>query len=293
MKLGLGTAQFGLAYGVSNTAGQTPPDEVRAVLALAEAEGLDVLDTAPEYGTSEQALGAALDASHRFRIVTKTPPLGACRTAGEAVGRLEDAFQRSLERLGLRQVYGLLVHHAADLTGPHGAAILAALRSLQRRGVAQKIGVSVYLRPDVRALLQREPFDIVQLPLNVFDQRPLHDGTLARLKARGVEIHARSLFLQGLLLMSPDALPSGLRVVEPALRRFREASVRSGGNPLSACLGFAASVPEIDVAIVGVNHAAHLREILGAVRSGVPRMDYAPFGLEDEAILDPLRWTLS
>ena len=73
MKLGLGTVQFGMNYGMSNLRGRTPPAEVDHILRLAADNGVQVLDTAAVYGDSEVVLGKLLAPDHDFRIVTKIP----------------------------------------------------------------------------------------------------------------------------------------------------------------------------------------------------------------------------
>jgi aryl-alcohol dehydrogenase-like predicted oxidoreductase len=208
MQLGLGTVQFGGDYGVSNPGGRTPPDEVARILALAEREDIGLLDTAALYGDSEAVLGGALRRGHKFRIVSKTLKFDAARISQADASALRAGFENSLRRLRQDRLYGLLVHAAADLLRPGGELLWAALNELKREGLVEKIGVSVYTGEDIEAILLRFRPDLVQLPLSVLDQRLIAGGQLARLKAQAVEIHARSIFLQGLLLMEDAELPS-------------------------------------------------------------------------------------
>jgi aryl-alcohol dehydrogenase-like predicted oxidoreductase len=137
-------------------------------------------------------------------------------------------------------------------------------------------------------LAQRFRPDVMQLPFSVLDQRLLQDGTLARLKDLNVEVHARSVFLQGLLFL--EALPEKLRYAEPRLARTRERITQAGSTPLAAALGFVLSRPEIAVALVGVQSVAQLEEILAAARLPLPRLDWANLALDDELVLTPSRW---
>ena len=170
MKLGLGTVQFGLPYGISNKTGQVALDEIGKILQLAATSGMQIVDTAAGYGDSENVLGRSLAPAHDFLIVTKTLPLRAEKVRREDVAKAEAVFEDSLRQLGQSSVYGLLVHHSADLLNPGGDRLYAALRRWKEEGRVKKIGVSVYAREEVDRLFDRYAFDLVQLPLNVFDQ---------------------------------------------------------------------------------------------------------------------------
>ena len=276
-KLGLGTVQFGQAYGVSNRRGQVLPDEATAILARAAKGGVGVLDTAANYGQAESVL-AALD-TRPFRIVTKTV---------SARGGVDAVVARAhASKAALPQADTLLVHAAADLDDP---ALWPALQKLKRDGVFAKIGVSAYVADDPVRLAERFRPDTMQLPFSLLDQRLLRDGTLARLAALGVEVHARSLFLQGLLLMAPEALPDHLKSAAPYLTSLRTRLAAAGTTPLAAALGFALSQPEIAVALVGVTGVDEFNAILAAAARPLPALDWQACALNDERILTPSLW---
>jgi aryl-alcohol dehydrogenase-like predicted oxidoreductase len=290
MKLGLGTAQFGLDYGISNVRGKPGPEEVGRILGVARAAGMPVIDTAHAYGNSETVLGNCLPANHDFRIVTKTVPLRTGEVSSAEVAHVVDAFRLSLERLRQPAVYGLLVHQAQDLLAAGGERLMAALADLKARGLVEKIGVSVYDQGELDAVLARFSIDIVQLPFSVLDQRLLESGALARLKRAGVEVHARSVFLQGLLLMEPDSLGGHFRAAQAPLRRLHAFAREHGRTPLETALRFVADRDEIDCAVIGVAHHDELEEIIAASRSAAAADDYSCFALHDEAMLNPARW---
>ncbi len=291
MKLGLGTAQFGLDYGVSNRSGKTPASEVAAILREAAAHGIEVLDTAPLYGDSEAAIGLALAGSDRFRIVTKTPAFGRRAIDANDIKHLRDTFLQSLQKLRLRSVYGLLVHHGEDLLAVNGERLFEAAHALKREGFVQKMGASVYDVQHIDALLAHFPIDLIQLPVSVFDQRLVASGHLHELKARGIEIHARSVFLQGLLLMPPEALPERFQPVRGHIAAYREFLRGQGVSPVEAALGFALALPEIDVMICGVNDLRQFQELIAASGTRLELREYRRFGLTDPDILDPSRWS--
>jgi aryl-alcohol dehydrogenase-like predicted oxidoreductase len=274
MKLGLGTVQFGQAYGVSNTMGQVSPEDVRTILKRAATAGMRVLDTAANYGEAETVL--AKQDTRPFRIVTKT---------ASAKNGVDAVIARARQSAQTLDADTLLVHAAADL---QDETLWPALQKLKSDGVFARIGISAYASDDPAALAERFKPDVMQLAISVLDQRLIRDGTLARLKDLRVEVHARSIFLQGLLFM--DRLPEKLRPAAPALAVIKEQIARAGATPLAAALAFVLSRPEIDVALVGVTQPMELEEIVETAAHPAPVMDWRTLALEDEIALTPSRW---
>ncbi|MCK4632373.1 MAG: aldo/keto reductase [candidate division Zixibacteria bacterium] len=290
-RLGLGTVQFGIDYGVSNQEGQTPPDEIARILELSSHAGIRVLDTAMAYGDSEQVLGLSLPREHDFKIVTKTEPIGHARITRRDAFVLTTTFQRSLQHLKSDRIYGLLVHQADDLLADGGELLFEAMEKLRSQQLVEKIGVSVYTGEQIDLILDRYPINIVQLPINIFDQHLLSGGYIQKLKEAGVEIHARSVFLQGLLLMNPASLPPYFETVKDHLAKFHNTVLASGQSVLGAALDFVLGLAQIDSAIVGVCSRDHLAEIISSVESGeIAEIDYSQFALDDENITNPANW---
>ena len=273
-RLGLGTVQFGQAYGVSNRRGQVTLDDARAILARAAQGGVTLLDTAANYGEAEEVL-AALDTTP-FRIVTKTI---------HARHGVDAVVARARQSARVLKADTLLVHAAADL---QEAALWPALQALKAEGVFRRIGISTYVADDPAALADRFRPDVMQLPFSLLDQRLLQDGTLARLRDRGVEVHARSIFLQGLLFL--ETLPSKLQAAAPRLAAIKMQIAQAGSTPLAAALGFVLSRPEIAIALVGVTSPDELGEILAAANAPLPALDWDALALDDETVLTPSLW---
>lgn len=292
MKLALGTVQFGLPYGVANTAGQPGEAEVRAILEHAAAAGVTVLDTACLYGDSEAVLGRSLPAGHDFRIVTKTPKFAGME-AGAAVSSLNAAFAESCARLRVSAVYGLMAHDANDLLGADGEALWLAMSALRGAGRVGRIGASVYSGVQIDALLQRYPLDLIQLPLSLLDQRLLNGGQLDSLHARGVEIHVRSVFLQGALLMAPETLPAHLAGLRPQIEEVARRAASLGITTLQAALRFAAGLPQVSAVVCGVDSVAHFDELAAVLNQSVPALGaeaVAACACADPRLLDPSQW---
>lgn len=283
-RLGLGTVQFGQAYGISNTRGRVPAADVAAILRRAAISGLGTLDTAAGYGDSENVLGSLTELTRPFRIVTKTIAL---KNGLEAVIARARASVATLDRA---RVDLLLVHSASDLMGDGGPALWDALLALRDEGLFGGIGISAYVADDPLMLARKFRPAAMQVPLSLLDQRLVRSGALAAIKNLGVEIHARSLFLQGLLFLPADKLPAKLAPAAAHLRAIDEKIRDSGSTPLAAALAFALNRSEVDVAVVGVTAPSEFEEILRAAAEPRPHLDWDALKLDDELVLTPSRW---
>ena len=289
MKLGLGTVQFGLDYGISNANGQVAPDTIRELLGLAASSKVDLLDTAAGYGNSEETLGDCLPRTHAFHIVSKTAAFNKPVIETTDATQLREDALRSLQRLKQERLYGLMMHRPEDLLGPGGDYLFDAMQALKAEGLIEKTGISVYSSEQIERIMDRFPIDMIQLPINILDQRLLANNLLATIKAAGVEVHARSIFLQGLLLMQPEQLPAWFSPGLPTFRRYREALNRQGLSPVQGAAAFIRGIPEIDRTIFGVTHTDQLREIVAAFETPID-FDFSAFALNDPALVDPSQW---
>lgn len=291
MKLGLGTAQFDeRGYGIAREAEPPGDRRIEAILRVAETRGVDLLDTAPAYGAAESLLGR-LSPAGSFRIVTKTRVFRRPIVAADRVV-VRDDFRRSQDRLRRDRLDGLLVHHADDLLDGGGGHIFEALTSLKEQGQVSGIGVSVYDGGQLERILDRFPVDLVQGPLNLLDQRLARDGWLDAIRRRGIEIHLRSVFLQGLLLMDPQRLPARVAPVRAHLLRCEAATRRRGLTRLQAALAYVAGQVADGVVLCGADSPAQLEEICdGAEHSArLADADWSEYRLDDPRWIDPRRW---
>jgi aryl-alcohol dehydrogenase-like predicted oxidoreductase len=285
MKLALGTAQLGLDYGVANATGKITPGEARAVMACARESSIEMLDTAVAYGDSEQRLGQ-LDITG-FEVVSKLPPVPEDVINLRAwVFRL---VRQSLDLLRVRRLYGLLLHRPLQLNESRGREIADALEAVKAEGLVFKTGFSVHAPADLDALYPTHQPDMVQAPLNLFDTRLVQSGWMQRLHTDGVELHVRSIFLQGLLLIPPAERPERFARWAEHFALYDAWMNSYGRDAIEACVGFALSFPEISRVVVGVDTAAQLRRIVAAARTGP--IDHTPsLGSPDPDLLNPLVW---
>jgi aryl-alcohol dehydrogenase-like predicted oxidoreductase len=287
-RIGLGTAQFGLVYGLANTRGQITREEGAAILSIAREAGIRTLDTAVLYGESEAALGA-LGVSD-WQVITKLPEVPAGVTSVAAWVQSEVAG--SLARLRIPRLHGLLLHRPAQLLGPHGRSLYDALLAERAQGRTYQIGVSVYGPDELDSLPTSMTFDIVQAPWNVLDQRMVSSGWAQRLQEMGCEFHARSVFLQGLLLMARGARPPRFARWNTVFDTWERWLAQTGLCALAACLQSALATPGVNRVIVGVDSAAHISQIIAAAQAARPT-HALPRGLssEDPALVNPALWS--
>lgn len=278
-----------MPYGITNHAGQLSQSQGAKVLALADAQGISVLDTAMTYGDAESRLGN-MGVQH-FQVVTKLPPLPLVLPAEmtNAGAWTREQFAASLNRLGLPCVYCLLLHRPADMLGQHGKDLLRAMQELKDQGLVKKLGVSVYSPNELAPLLKLAQWDLVQAPLNLIDRRLQTTGWLHRLKDRGVEVHTRSAFLQGLLLTHASALPPQFAQWSGLWRAWEEWQLDTGCSALEACLAYPQSLPEVDKVVVGVSGFDDLQKILAVLHAPVPER-WPHIDSHAEKLINPSQW---
>ncbi|MBX7199606.1 MAG: aldo/keto reductase, partial [Rhodospirillaceae bacterium] len=207
-----------------------------------------------------------------------------------SAGEVAAALEESLTRLRRASVYAVLVHDAGNLLAPGADRLWRVLERFRAGGKARRIGVSVYNPEQARAVAAAFPIEIIQLPFNIYDQRFLASGVLAELKGRGVEVHARSAFLQGLLLMPPAGLPPHFAAIRARHAALHALFAGNGAGALAAALHFCLAQPSIDRVVVGCETAAQFGEIRDAAASPLPDVLYSDFAVDDVNILEPSRW---
>ena len=285
-RISLGTVQFGLPYGIANQVGQISRAEARSMLRQAFTHKIDTIDTAITYGESETCLGEA--GVKDFKIITKLPAIpDGCLRINEWV---EKQLVESLCRLDTNKIYGFLLHRPEQLLGLNGRALYEALERLKRKGMVEKIGISIYSPSELESLTNNFYFDLIQAPFNLIDQRLFSTGWMRRLKDSGVEIHTRSTFLQGLLLMNHADIPKEFVRWSGIFKSWHQWLEENNVSALSASLAFTYSFPEIDRVVVGADSQNQLLEIINAANNLV-KTDLPNLACEDESLINPSNWT--
>jgi len=283
LKLALGTAQFGLDYGI-NKKEKILKKEVFKILKYAIQNGIDVLDTAYVYGDSEKVIGQFIKENKaNFKIISKAP--------SNNLENIENFFHESLKRLNLNKMYGYLIHDFKSfLKKPE---IWSILEKIKAQGKVKKIGFSLYHPKEIEYLLERNiQLDIIQVPFSVFDQR--FSKIFSLLKEKGIEVYARSMFLQGLVFKNPDELKGNFVKIKNKLLFLRALSKERNISFSAMFIGFVVSNGFVDKGIIGIDSVEHLKENIEALKDEtmVNQIYNKLLRLkeDDENVILPINW---
>ena len=290
-KLAVGTVQFGQDYGVSNQEGRPSEKNIRRILDLASSSGITVLDTAPAYGQAERVIGRMLSSPNNFKIITKTCALYGLSSAQSPSTAILQTFEQSLSRMNIDKTYGLIVQLPDDLLGTKGDEVWKTLEDIKSDGSSTLIGASCYRVVEVLEILNRYPIDLIQLPFNIFDQELLSSGLLTNLNKKGIKVHTRSTFLQGLLLMDFKSLPENFTRAEPPLKKFNKMAKLNQLSRLELALRFVSSVQGIDNIVIGVTKIRELEDIISTIKIPLSSsIKTSQLRTEDKAVKTPSLW---
>lgn len=281
-KLILGTVQFGLNYGINNPDGQVSSQEVASILSLAKTSGIRMLDTSYAYGNSESVIGNILhDESPYFDIVSKYP---------KSSQTVREVFEESLKRLGFDKLYGYLVHHFEFYQSK--PEIWNEFRQLKDEGKVSKIGFSLYSVDQLMYLLEKKiDFDLLQFPCNIFDRQ--FTPWLKLLKEQGVEIHTRSVFLQGLFFKNVEELNDRLFPLKSSLKCLHDYCSYRGICVENLALSYVASNPYIDGVLIGVDNVSQLRKNISILENNIEDRDIDfvnSLRIKETELLNPVNW---
>ena len=289
MKLALGTAQFGLDYGVSNSFGQVKLLEVKSILEEAKKYNIDTLDTAILYGNSESILGEI--GVDQFNVVTKLPPIP--KDTSDIDLWVNNQVKSSLKKMHIDGVSGLLLHKSSDLLEASKMQLFDSLCKLKDDGIVNKIGVSIYNPDELDAIESHGiKIDIIQAPFNILDRRLESSGWLHKLNLAGIEVHTRSVFLQGLLLQKKEQRNPYFNKWNNYFKIFDEWVKDTRQTPLGASLNFSNSYKSINKVIVGVQNKSQLTEILASISQDSQFSVPSELEIDDLMLINPSNWIL-
>ena len=283
-KIALGTAQFGIDYGINNKRGKIPKKEVYDILNKAKEFEIDTIDTAYDYGESEKVIGSFLKiTNYKFKIISKLP---GCKN-----NEVKKIFESSLNNLGLSMIYGYLIHNFESYKKDN--RIWKVIEKLKKDGKIEKIGFSLYYPQELKYLFEKKiDIDIIQIPYSIFDQR--FSTFLIELKQRNIEVYARSVFLQGLVFKKLDELDQRFLKIKSKMSFLFDLS-KELNLPISIiCIGFVLLNNDVDKVIIGVDRKKNLIENilqLNYISSIIPFYGkLKELKEDDENILIPSNW---
>lgn len=282
MKITLGTVQFGIQYGISNTHGVPSDSELGSIFSVASELGIKQLDTAKAYGNAEERIGQLNNS--KFDFITKFPNVDSKKD-------LEIALSESLQKLKVSSIYGYLAHNADVLI--QNPLLWKVLLEAKKEGKIKKIGYSLYTTEQLERLLDLNCIpDLVQLPYSILDRK--FEKQLSILKQLGTEVHVRSVFLQGLYFMNPNELPEKLQPLQDSLLELKNLCIENNVSVGEVALNYVISNPNIDKLVIGIETAEQLKENINLVTNwksnNVLFSKIEAIEIKDKSLLNPVNW---
>lgn len=281
MKIALGTVQWGLDYGIANTHGIPSDEALKSIFALANKNGIDLFDTAVQYGEAEKRVGQFSNPEHR--IITK---IGNFTPQNSLKIQLDNSFKHFKRE----KIYGCLFHDIEELTKNND--LWTELLEYKATGKISKMGYSLYEPQELLDLLEAglHP-DLIQLPYSILDRK--FEPYFEQLKSLDTEIHIRSVFLQGLYFMSIEALSSKFNDLKGTLKEVEEIATEFGLTKVELALNYVLKNKYVDYAIIGVEQSSQLKEIINAskiVFSKSIEERLNALSVENPTLLNPSNW---
>lgn len=290
-KLVLGSAQFGINYGIANSKGKLKNKEIKKIINISKKNEVLKIDTAINYGSSQKDLGKNnLD---KFEIITKLPSPPLSISEKDISQWVELKIRNSLKELKVKKIYGLLFHEPQNLLGKKGKQLFKSVNNLKKNGLIDKIGISVNNFKILRKLVGLYSFQIVQVPFNILDRRVLKFINL--LKRKKIKIYARSIFLQGLLLSERIFRKKKFSKWKKIWDQWELYNIKNNSNYLYSALSFVVLNKKIDYVVIGVDNSYNFKEIIkniNLIKKSDKKFKFLDNTLvcADENLINPSMW---
>ena len=284
-KIILGSANFDQIYGIKKNF--IKKSEIKKLFDLALKNKIKTIDTSPLYNKSEKIIG--LLNNNRFKIISKIPKPPKNIKRENIKKWLKQNVMISLKNLKIKKFECLLLHNANSLLCKNGDEIYKGIRNMKINGLTSKIGVSIYDFNVLDKILKKFKFNLIQAPFNILDQRLIEKGWLQKLKKRKIEVHARSIFLQGILLIKHNQLPKKLIKLSKKLVMWENWLKKNKFSSLQVCLSFVLNQRQLDGIVVGYNNTNQLNQIL-KLKQIKNNFSLPNLNIKDKKLIDPREW---
>ena len=285
-KIILGTAQFGEKYGITNKAGSTQNHEIKKILKICKTEKIRFIDSAMNYGKAEKKLG--LNSLKDFKIITKIPSIPINKK--DVKSWVVKITERTLKKLKQKHLHAVLVHDSSNLVGSQKNELYEAMCHLKKTGLTKKIGVSIYDFKEMKKIISEYKIDIVQVPFNILDRRILDKKLLNLLKRKKIEIHARSIFLQGLLLSNEYTRFKKFRKFKKLWNDIDKYCIKNKTNVLNLALNYVLSKKQIKRVVIGFEDSKQLKQILVNIDNFKKKKNFNKLISRSELLINPSNW---
>ena len=287
-KLVLGSAQFGFQYGATNSNKKISNKDIAKILKFANKKKIKYIDTSGQYGNSEIKIGHLC--KKKFNIISKIPKIPEKNKNISEWIFLNTL--KSIKNLKIKKLYGILIHDEKDLMGEYKHEVFKALKKLKKTGLVKYIGVSVYDYNNLKKILLNFKLDIVQGPLNIFDQRALRKDISSLVKKKKIKFFARSIFLQGILLSNKSFLEK-LKNFSKYYKNWEQYEnwlKKHNFSKLQACVNFVMNCKDIGYIIIGFSSYLEFAEIVNTrfKKIQVPKF----LKCHDTRLINPSKWCM-
>ena len=285
-KIILGTAQFGLDYGINNKEGRPTYETIKEILDLAHKKKIIFLDTAEAYGNSHEIIGEYhANSNNKFKVITKFSPLRK-----DFPNNISERIKHHLKIMNIDSIYCYMFHSYIDFKKYFNLFRLELLE-LKKKGLINKIGVSLHSNNDMIDVLKNQDIELIQLPYNLFDNKNKREKVILKAKKLGIEIHTRSTFLQGLFFKDLASIEGELSVLKKYLFKLQGIIDPTEINNLA--LNYVYSNPNIDAVLIGVDSVNQLKKNISCVETNKYKNTFCNINLinvKEESMLNPSNW---
>ena len=282
-KIIIGTANVNNDYGLINNKINT--NEFKKLLNFAKLKGIKIIDTSPKYSNSEKIIGSVLK---KFKIITKVTNIPLKIKNREIKNWIMNKFTQSSKNLKISKVHGILLQNAEILLSKKSEVVYKTLLNLKKKKKLKKIGISIYNFKTLEKIINKYQIDFIQVPFNIFDRRIENEKLIKKIKKKGIEVHARSIFLQGLLIKKNLRIPKKLFALKKSLKLWKKWLERNNISALNACLNFVLRNKNIDKVVIGLNNLQNLKQVINYKKSNI---NFKKFNMNvDSKYLDPRKW---
>ncbi len=285
-KIVIGTAQFSSSYGISNTSGNVQSNTIKKILLEGQKLGIQSIDTAIDYQNCHQELGH--HGVGNYKIITKIPKVPINEKNIDLI--IQNHIEKSCNDLNVSTIDTLLIHRPDQLKDKLGKSIIRSLEKHKSLGVINKIGVSIYDPSELASIVNFHNLDVVQCPINIFDRRMQLSGWLKKLRKLDIEIHARSVFLQGLLLMENNLIPNKFDKWNHLFKKWDNYNNNNVMDKIKTSLQYVLSLKEINKIVLGFQNENELKQVSKLFKYSnciFPETLYTT----DEMLLNPNNWS--
>lgn len=303
-KITLGTAQLGFNYGIANVNGKPDFNKSIEILNYSWQNEINTFDTSPLYGNSEKLIGSfisskSIDNLENLIIISKLPriQLEDKLTFDNLYMHIKNQIFQSIKNLQIKRIPIYLIHHTPDINIKNGL-IIDCLTQIKSDGLIDKFGISAYNPEEVKTSLKFKDISVIQIPINIFDQRLIRNGLLKELKKRGYIIFARSIYLQGLFFISPEKLPKNLKIAKEPLLKLQTIIKEYDIDIDKLTFLFVRDLPEISSLVIGTEKVKQVERNIKILKeqpllNDIRNRIMEEFSEISERIINPSLWNKS